>query len=104
MRRICEDCKDSFDDEFYSTVCPHSGLGFCRKCDLFDCVCVKHEKETFDFLSYREFMHYQNLMISQKEFERPGHEGKWCVVGVLGHWNPPDVRLTATLIKLDLVK
>lgn len=39
MRRVCEVCDESYNDEFHSTICPHQGIGFCRKCDCVVCVC-----------------------------------------------------------------
>ena len=40
MRRICEKCDESYNDEFHSTICPHNGIGFCRCCDCVICVCA----------------------------------------------------------------
>jgi hypothetical protein len=39
MRVWCDVCGESLDDEFHSTVCPHNGIGFCRRCDCVVCVC-----------------------------------------------------------------
>jgi hypothetical protein len=44
MRRICETCDESYNDEFHSTICPHKGIGFCRKCDCVICVCIPKEE------------------------------------------------------------
>lgn len=47
----CKECGDVFNDEFVSTVCPHRGIGYCRKCDCVVCVCPKPvRKETNDEL------------------------------------------------------
>ena len=39
MRRFCEKCGRSFDDESCSTQCPHRGIGFCAVCDCVICLC-----------------------------------------------------------------
>lgn len=41
MRRYCEECKISYDDEFCSTSHPHKGFGFCIVCNCTICVCNK---------------------------------------------------------------
>jgi hypothetical protein len=45
MRMICDKCDKYYDDEFHSTLCPHNGIGFCRKCDCYVCVCTPSLKE-----------------------------------------------------------
>lgn len=45
MRRWCDNCKRSYDDERRSTICPHKGIGYCEKCDCVVCVCVVERGE-----------------------------------------------------------
>jgi hypothetical protein len=41
----CDKCGDVFNDEFVSTVCPHKGIGYCRRCDCIICVCYVEKEE-----------------------------------------------------------
>lgn len=43
MHTECNRCGELFNDEFHSTICPHKGIGFCRRCDCVICVCEPNQ-------------------------------------------------------------